>query len=139
MYHHQGYTFYAKGWRSTPSGWCTVMADAEMCKNRPYYSSPKFKLRGFQERMWVNQTLKPFEVLGDDTHNNARWIKENRFILFSVGNETMHCPNTKYSGVSINLDAVTCLLKCDEECYSVIGSCRRDMKKPSDCTGGLCK
>ena len=112
-----------------------MMADAEMCKNRPYYSSPKFKLRGFQERMWVNQTIKPFEVLGDAMHNNARWIRENRFVLFSVGNETMDCPNDL--GVPINLDAVTCLLKCDEECYSVIGSCRRDFKKV--CNGNLCK
>ena len=114
------------------------MTDAEKCKNAPYYSGPNFKLRGLHDRLWENQTIKPFEVLGDDVHNNARWIKENRFILSNVGNESMECPTKGNPGFSyygggpyIHPDVVTCLAKCDVDCYRFIGSCRFNMRMPT--------
>ena len=44
--------------------------------------------------------------LGGDIRDNTRWIKENRFLLESVGNEKISCRRQIWS---TNVDVINCL------------------------------
>ena len=68
--------YFARGYKTPQSGFCTVMADAEASKSVPYYSSPNilhdaliYYLNGKP-----SSEPKPPERLGTDLHNNAEWI-----------------------------------------------------------------
>ena len=62
--------------------YCTIMASIP-CLKVPYFSNPEILLE-----------LEGWEPLGDlNQYNNAKWIKENRFVLASRGNESMKCEN----------------------------------------------
>ena len=95
-----GGTFFSLGMKTAQSGYCTVMADAQLCRSVPYYSNPdimmpalRFRIFGQQHQTNIN---KPPERLGTALRNNARWIRINRFILQNVGDELMTCPNVGY-------------------------------------------
>ena len=60
--------------------YCTIMASIP-CLKLPYFSNPEIELEGWGK-------------LGDENqYNNAKWIKENRFVLADRGNESLKCEN----------------------------------------------
>lgn len=89
--------YYAKG-MATETNICTVMATGRFCRFVPYFSNPKVKIN--EERLlppwaWADgQDPGPpnkYTLGVAEKRDNARWIKENRFILASVGNESIPC------------------------------------------------
>ena len=61
--------------------YCTLMASIP-CIRIPFFSSPDIELG----------ILGYGIELGDENqYNNAKWIKENRFVLADRGNESMKC------------------------------------------------
>ena len=58
--------------------YCTIMASIP-CIRIPFFSNPDIELEGWGK-------------FGDENqYNNAKWIKENRFVLADRGNESMKC------------------------------------------------
>ena len=98
------------GYKTPQSTFCTVMTEAQGCKSVPYYSSPNLLHEALTYRLSGSINTKPPERLGTDLHDNARWIKQNRFILSGVGNESLDCPN---DGFRIYPLTVKCILKND--------------------------
>ena len=125
--------FFAHGFKTAQSGLCTIMADFQACKNVPYFSSPSFLYLPNQRNgqpvsvdertnKQRNGPPKPPERLGNGLHNNAEWIRENRFIFQNVGNESMECPVNKFSGFDIEPSIVECIMKSSqnsEPCHRV--------------------
>ena len=109
---NQGSTFFAHGFKTPQSGFCTVMVDAQRCKSVPYFSSPNILVPALKFKIFgkVKQGNKPPEKVGTNLHNNAEWIKQNRFILQNVGNESMACP---YIGFRIHVETVECIILDD--------------------------
>ena len=71
--------FYGQG-IVTPKGHCTIMSFKKDCFPLPFFSNPKLSYEG--------------EKLGDEwgyVNFNAKWIRENRFLLKGVGNEDKKC------------------------------------------------
>lgn len=97
--------FYAQAFQSsTSSNICTLMANGFECKHIPFYSNPALHMQG--------------EAIGtQDLQDNAKWIRENRFVLSNVGNETLDC-NPKITETldfdimlsSVNIAVVECLV-----------------------------
>ena len=99
--------FYALSFDTSQSNWCTVMTHDRICNKVPYFSNPRIVIDALNAK---RGELKPPERLGTDLHDNARWIRENRYLLSSVGNETMACP---HDGFRINNPTVRCIIKND--------------------------
>ena len=78
--------FYGQGIK-TAKGHCTIMwSSLRNCNPLPYFSNPNLSYDG--------------DRLGDDfgyVNYNAKWIRENRFLLKSVGAEDQKCEFTKGS------------------------------------------
>jgi hypothetical protein len=76
--------FYGQGIK-TAKGYCTIMSSLIIdCKPLPYFSNPNLSYEG--------------DKLGDDwayVNYNAKWIRENRFLLKAVGTEDQKCEFTK--------------------------------------------
>ena len=87
------------------------MADAQICRSVPYYSNPDIVIPALLMRLFGKDhafnAKKPPERLGTPIRNNARWIKENRFILENVGDEGLTCP---HRGFRISPKKVDCIL-----------------------------
>ena len=81
--------WWAKGYL-TKSGWyCTLMGPP----TGPILRQPCFKARHFSNPRKIYKS----EVLGEDWRfDNARWIKENRFLLSNVDNETLSCQSNGF-------------------------------------------
>ena len=104
--------FFARGYKTPQSGFCTLMTDAQACKNVPYFSSPDIFLDAQNfSTTGKSEPPKPPERLGTALHNNAEWIKQNRFILENVGNESMKCPINRATGFMIEPELVECIIK----------------------------
>ena len=73
--------FYGQGIK-TAKGHCTIMSFIRNCNPLPYFSNPNLTFDG--------------DKLGDVNHN-VKWIRENRFLLKSVGTEGQKCEFTKGS------------------------------------------
>ena len=116
--------FFAHGFKTAQSGLCTIMADAKACKNVPYFSTPDILYLN-QRSYGKNQQPKPPERLGNGLHNNAEWIRQNRFILQNVGNESMKCPVNIASGFDIEPVIVECLMKSNQNSKA----CQREIVK----------
>ena len=77
--------FYGQGIK-TAKGRCTIMSFLSNCNPLPYFSNPYLSYDG--------------EKLGDvigDLNYNVKWIRENRFLLKSVGTEEQKCKFTQGS------------------------------------------
>ena len=84
--------FYAQGYLNEQTKKCTIMSPQE-CLMQPIFSNTRYKYDG--------------EMYGyPNTHDNAEWIKQNRFVLQLVGNEKEKCPQGMW------LTYVPWLLKC---------------------------
>ena len=77
--------FYGQG-IETEKGHCTIMSISSNCNPLPYFSNPNLTYDG--------------DKLGDEfgyVNYNVKWIRENRFLLKSVGTEVEECEFTKGS------------------------------------------
>ena len=77
--------FYGQG-IETEKGHCTIMSISSNCNPLPYFSNPALTYDG--------------DKLGDEfgyVNYNVKWIRENRFLLKSVGTEVEECEFTEGS------------------------------------------
>ena len=77
--------FYGQGIK-TAKGHCTIMSFLRNCTPLPYFSNPYLTFDG--------------EKLGDEfgyVNYNVKWIRQNRFLLQSVGTEGQKCEFTEGS------------------------------------------
>ena len=106
--------FYARGFKTPQSGWCTIMYDGQACKSVPYYSNPRIEIPALKYKVFgdkLNNKLPP-EALGKEYKiDNSRWIKENRFILANVGDESMKCPERR--DINFRLGTFDCIINRD--------------------------
>ena len=74
------YVFYAKGFINNTDNKCTLMTSPMVkCAKQPLFSSPRDPYLG--------------EIFGRRyTHDNAAWIKQNRYVMQEVGDEINACP-----------------------------------------------
>jgi hypothetical protein len=77
--------FYGQGIK-TAKGHCTIMSFLRNCTPLPYFSNPYLTFDG--------------EKLGDEfgyVNYNVKWMRQNRFLLQSVGTEGQKCEFTEGS------------------------------------------
>jgi hypothetical protein len=93
---------FAHAYVQKKNDFCTILStnDFKPCVALPYYSNPDLEYKG--------------EALGGCYSQNARWIKENRFRVEAVGDESMICKNT----YTFEKNLIVCLLRTTNSVYN---------------------
>ena len=86
--------YYARAWKN--KDYCTIMYHNPwgLCRDIPYFSSPHLSYDG--------------QTIGNRVTDNAGGIKENRFLLENVGDESISCEEHFYGDL---LWGVNCMAK----------------------------
>ena len=62
----------------------------------------------------LRRVISQSRVKPNITNDNAKWIKENRFLLENVSDELMHCSNISHPWPEIDAEAVQCMIRMAE-------------------------